>query len=198
MTQTHCYTTYAFEELTPEAQETAIETCHEINVDDDYWHESTIDDAKTIGALIGIEIDNIYFSGFWSQGDGACFEGSYEYKKGGLKAIKEYAPRDAELHRIAKGLQDLQRVNFYKLSATVRQSGHYYHENCTEINTEKDYECIDQDTSDELAELLRDLMKWIYRALESDYEFQTGEAQILDTILANEYEFNKDGTFNRC
>ena len=46
------------------------------------WYESTFDDAKAIGALMGMDIDGIYFSGFCSQGDGACFEAGLSYRKG--------------------------------------------------------------------------------------------------------------------
>jgi hypothetical protein len=193
--QTHTFVTYSFEELSEEAQQTAIEGLYEINVDFEDWSECILDDAREIGKLIGINIKNIYFSGFWSQGDGACFEGYYKYKIGGLKALKEYAPLDKELHRIAKGLQDLQRPHFYRLSATIKQSGHYYHEGCTLIDA--GYE-VDWDTSDALGELLRDFMRWIYKQLQDEYDYQTERTQIEDTILANDYQFNKEGKLSRC
>ena len=200
--QEHVIKTYSFGELSEEAQQTALEKFYDINVDFEEWSECIIDDAKELGSLMGIEIRNIFYSGFYSQGDGACFEGSYAYQKGGLKAIKEYAPQDQELHRIARGLQAIQRPNFYQLSATVKQSGHYMHSHCTDINVlkETDYDSWhpDWDITDGISELLRDFMDWIYRQLDKEYEFQTGKEQIKDTILANDYQFNKDGTFNTC
>lgn len=193
--QIHEIKTYSFNELSEEAQQTAIEKLYDINVDLDDWGEYILDDAKEIGQLIGIAIKNIYYSGFYSQGDGACFEGYYHYQIGGLKALKEYAPEDKELHRIAQELQELQKRNFYKLEASVKQSGHYSHDGCTVIDAGYD---VAWETTDALSELLRDFMKWIYRQLEQEYEFQTSEEQIRETILANDYQFNINGTFNMC
>ena len=139
----------------------------------DDWHESTIEDAKEIGKILGIDIDNVYFSGFWSQGDGACFTGSYSYAKGATKAIRQYAPLDKELHRIADDLQELQRKHFYGLSTTVTHSGHYSHEYCTQFSTYDRDEYADADTDEALIEILRDYMRWIYRNLEREYEYQT-------------------------
>ena len=194
--QEHVIKTYSFKELSEEAQQTAIEKLYDINVDDEFWSECILDDAKEIGQLIGIAIKNIYYSGFYSQGDGACFEGSYAYQIGGLKALKEYAPEDKELHRIARRLQEIQAINFYQLEASVKQSGHYYHEFCTDIQVDRHYECANDYAIEEITELLRDFMHWIYRQLEQEYEFQTSEEQIQDTILANDYQFNINGTFN--
>jgi hypothetical protein len=200
MSETKCYTVYSYDELSEESQEKAVEELYQINVDFDDWSEYIIDDAKTIGALIGIDIDRVYFSGFYSQGDGACFEGSYAYKKGGLKALIEYAPQATELHRIARGLQAIQRPHFYKLTATIKHNGHYYHEGCTLIDvydeTTEDWWHTDYNTSDEISELLRDFMHWIYRTLEQDYEWATDREQVEETIRINDYQFKENGTLD--
>ena len=66
---------YTFNELSDTAKESARDWYRSDPFPD--WHEFVIDGAKEVGALLGIEIDNIWFSGFSSQGDGACFTGSY-------------------------------------------------------------------------------------------------------------------------
>ena len=81
---------------------------------------------------------HIYFSGFWSQGDGASFEGTYAYARGAARAIRAHAPKDAELHAIADALADVQRPNFYQLGADIRQSGRYCHEYTMAIHVERD------------------------------------------------------------
>jgi len=124
---------YTFEELGEDTKRKAIEKLYDINTECGWW-DWDFDNFKTIAALIGIDIDKIYFSGFFSQGDGACFEGSYSYKKGGLKALIEYAPQDECLHGIARNLQATQRKAFYQLSANVSHRGHYYHERSTIIS----------------------------------------------------------------
>lgn len=188
---------YNFNELSEGAKQHAIEKLHTINTDYE-WYDATFDDAKEIGRIMGIDINNIYFSGFSSQGDGACFEGRYEYRKGSVKELKAYAPVDTELHRIAKALQDIQRKAFYRLTAHVKQSGHYNHKYCTVIdvyNSESgDYATDEQ--SDAITETLRDFMEWIYRTLEKECEYLESEEAIIETIEANEYEFDTAGNLN--
>lgn len=111
--QTHTVTTYTFEELSDEAKEVAISHYREHNYGDTFWSECIIEDAKEVAALMGIDIEDIYWSGFYSQGDGAMFTGSYEYRKGSVKAVKDYAPEDSELQSIATGLYEMQKRNFY-------------------------------------------------------------------------------------
>jgi hypothetical protein len=189
----HTITTYSFNELPEDTQEKAIEGLYDLNTHYDWW-ENVYEDAKTIAALMGIDITNIYFSGFSSQGDGACFEGSYEYKKGSVKAIKEYAPVDKELHRIAEAFQDIQRPNFYQVTSTIKHSGHYYHQHCTDISTGRLDDVAWTDAAeDDMPEVLRDFMHWIYRTLEKEHEYLTGEEAIKETIEANAYEFTENG-----
>lgn len=184
---------FTFEELNSEARKKAIESLQHVNVKHDFWHDNAIDDAKQIGALMGIDIDEVHFSGFWSQGDGACFTGTYAYKKGSVKAVKEYAPRCEEVHSIAERLSSIQKDNFYKLEATIKHSGHYYHEYCTDIDVRKDDNYPSDAVIIEVADCLRDYMRWIYRQLEQEYDYQTSDEAIIDTIEANEYEFTEEG-----
>lgn len=141
----------------------------------DNWHESVTDDAKQIASLMGWNIDRVYFTGFWSQGDGACFEGSFAYAKGCARNVRRYAPQDERLHDIADRWQALQVRNFYMLEGTVRHRGHYYHENSTEFdwyNRDDSYRALPDGSDDEATEIARDFMRWIYRALEREYEYQ--------------------------
>lgn len=184
---------YKYSELSESAKEKALQGMYDINTDNE-WYDFVYDDAKAIGALMGIDIDKIYFSGFSSQGDGACFEGSYAYKKGSIKAVRQYAPQDAEILRIAKALADIQKRHFYRLSATVKQSGHYSHEYCTSIELNEDY-CFSDETNDAIEELLRDFMRWIYKQLNAQYDYLTSRKAIEETIEANDYDFTENGDF---
>lgn len=116
-------TVYRFVELSDSAKAKVREQYREWACQDNHWYEYIFDDAKEIGKILGIKIDNIYFSGFSCQGDGACLTGSYSYAKSAAKAIRAHAPLDTELHRIASELQSLQRENFYKLTASIRHRG---------------------------------------------------------------------------
>lgn len=178
-------TIYTLDELPEEIQEKVIDNFAQ-NIEFDC--DLIIDDAKEIGSLFGLDIDKVYFRGFWSQGDGACFEGSYSYKRGGLKAVKDYAPRDERLHAIVRDFQEFQRRNFYRLAATTKHRGHYYHEYSMWIDTDGN-----DDIEDGFKELFADYARWIYRNLRDEYEFQTSEGAIRESIECNGYEFDEHG-----
>lgn len=185
---------YSLNELDNQAKEVARNWYREGGFDYE-WYDSVYEWATEAGALMGIRIDKIYFSGFYSQGDGACFEGYYQYEKGSLKNFRAANNGDTELLSIAKRLQTIQKKNFYGLLADVKQSGRYYHERCTCINVEHNYNnvYVSGDTEDEISECLRDFMQWIYTKLENEFDFLNSDEQIDDVILANEYTFTIDG-----
>ena len=157
------------------------------------------EDFDRICAILGVDASDKWFTGFCSQGDGACFAGSYSYAKGATKKIREYAPKDTVLHDIADRLQEVQRRNFYQLNVLVKHSGHYYHEYCTYFTIERDsdnYQEMTKDAEEEIIEELRNLMRWLYSTLEKEYDYRTSDAAIKECIEANEYEFDSNGKLN--
>lgn len=191
-------TVFYFAELEDDAKEKAREWYRNGALDYEWW-DSVYEDAITCAAILGIEITTIYFSGFSSQGDGACFEGSYAYAKGSAKEIRKHAPQDMDLGSIADRLMELQRFWFYGLSASVRQSGHYMHEMCTTINVHDDQNVCRStraivDAEEDLTGLLREFMQWIYSQLMKEYDWLNSEEQVDESITINEYEFNQDGS----
>lgn len=196
-TETIEKTYYQFDELSDDAQEKAIEAYRETNLEGYDWWEYVYEDATTIADLMGITIDKIYFSGFWSQGDGACFEGSYSYKKRSVREVRRYAPQDDDLQEIALALYKIQRKNFFQLYANVKHSGHYYHEMCTSIDVGREsdnYQELSEDAESDVTELLRSFMQWIYSRLNAEHDWMQADAQIEESIKANEYEFDEHGT----
>jgi hypothetical protein len=179
-----------FEELTDSQKEKALDHHRDWNVDGGYdWWDGVYEDAKTIANILGIDVDRIYFSGFWSQGDGACFEGSFSYKKGMVKAVKAYAPLDKELHNIALSIQELHRKAFYGAYGKVRQSGHYYHERSMSVGVDSEKGMVDED---EWRDVFADFALWIYRNLEKEWEYLTSDEVISESLIANEMEFEID------
>ena len=194
-TITETFKVFTIAELSETAKQKAYEEFLEHGLFED-WAEFVIDDAKTIGALIGINIDKVYFTGFSSQGDGACFAGSYEYAIGWKKALHNIT-QDRELFRIGQELQNIQTKYFYKLSAKVSQSGYYMHSGCTSIevtNNETGNYIEDDSAAAEITSLLRDFMDWIYKSLETEYDYQTSEKAFIEEAEANEREYYEDGT----
>lgn len=182
-------TVYTLDELSDDAKEKAREWFRTADAGDNFWSEHVIDDAKAVAKLMGIGIDDIYWSGFWSQGDGACFTGSYAYAKGSVAAVTAYAPQDTELHRIARDLLNAQRRVFYRASATISHRSRYSHEHSVTIDC---HDCSD-DVCEAITETLRDLMRWVYNSLEAEYEYHNADEQVDENIRANEYEFDEDG-----
>lgn len=184
---------YKFSELSDTAKQKALDECREWQTEHKWW-EYVYDDAKRIGKIMGIDIERIYFSGFWSQGDGACFEGWYSYKPHSCKQIQQYAPMDAELHAIAQALRNIQRANFYQLSARSKHEHRGCHEYCVHIYVDRnDYKEPTQDAEELITECLRDFMRWIYSKLEKEYEWLTSDESVAEMIEANEYEFDEYG-----
>lgn len=188
------HTVYQFDELTEEAQQRAISEHYDWNIHND-WYDFVYDDAKRAASALGISISNIYFSGFASQGDGACFEGSYEYKKGSIAAAADYGK---ELQDIARALLDAQRPAFYGLVASAQQRGFYSHSGCMAIDVERyngyyDRLDVSADQHDAIEQALRDFADWIYARLEAEYDYLTSEEAIAESLRANEMEFHETG-----
>ena len=197
-------TVYAFDELSDTAQEAARAWYRDGQPDDD-WHEFVFKDFETICLLLGITLTTrpvrlmgggtrqkpcIWFRGFWSQGDGANFEGRYAPAAGAAKAIRSHAPQDEKLHRIANALQAVQRRNFYQLRAKIAQQGHYCHEYSMAISIERDSptgQGATADAEDTVIEALRDLARWLYHQLEREYKYQTSNTMVDEAIRANDY-----------
>lgn len=204
MPETREIAVYQFDELSDKAKEKAREWYRTGQLDYDWW-ASVYEDADTIASIIGIDIDRkgkctpaIYFSGFCSQGDGACFEGSYRYKKGWRKELAEYAPRigtNIEVWQIAEALQAIQARHFYKLEATCRHRGHYQHSGCMSVDVEhaEDRYRDIGDAEDEIRDQLRLFADWIYDRLESEHDWLMADEQVDESIRANEYEFLETG-----
>lgn len=178
---------------------------------DDDWPDFVFEDFKRICTILGVDLatrsvrlfgggtrqeSRIWFSGFSSQGDGACFEGSYRYAKSASRAIRRHAPQDVELHRIADRLMAVQRCNFYQLEADVRHQGRYYHEYTMTVAVERATSTSHEmsvDAENAITEALCDLARWLYRQLEQEYDYQTSDAVIDETIIANDYSFTEYG-----
>ena len=200
---------YKFDELSDDAKEFARQWWRDCENQDSSTFDYTYEDVATIAETFGLDIRTrpvklmnnttrydpcIYFSGFSSQGDGACFEGEYRYKAGALKAIKSEYPKNEDLHRIVKELQELQRKNFYRIHCSMRHRGHYYHSGCMQVECENSHDSyLPVVGEDEFIQCMRDFADWIYKRLEDEYDWIMSDEQVDESIVANEYEFNESG-----
>ena len=84
---------YAIEELPETAKESARAWYRETCLDHE-WYDAVFEDFETICRILGVTLRtspiglmgggtrdraHVFFRGFWSQGDGASFEGHYSH-----------------------------------------------------------------------------------------------------------------------
>jgi hypothetical protein len=168
-----------------------------------YFHDDFIfDDFTQICDILGIDLSDsknrsqIYYRLAYSQGDGACFNGTYEYKTGALLAIKDHAPLDTTLQDIAVRLQAAQKKMFYKTRVKITHSGGYCHAYSMDYEFSNDLHPNLDDESEPcraIIECMRDLAKWLYAQIQNEYEYQTSDTAVAENIEANEYEFLESG-----
>ncbi|MCC4244656.1 antitoxin of toxin-antitoxin stability system [Stappia indica] len=203
-------TVYRLDELSDAAKDKARAWYREGGFDYD-WYDAVYEDFQRIAEILGIRFKTstvrlmggrsrqeprIWFRGFWSQGDGASWEGFYSYRKNASAEIRFYAPQDVKLHEIADALLAIQRRNFYQLRAEASHRGNYYHEYCMSISVERDsptYQDMTVDAEEIVIEALRDLARWLYRQLEREYEYLSSDEAVDETIVANDYTFTAAG-----
>ena len=201
---------YTLSELSEGAKDTARGWYRQHCMDHD-WYEFVYEDFETVCRILGVTLKtspvklvggetrdkpDVNFSGFWNQGDGASFAGRYSYAQGAAKAIRAHAPKDTELHRIADELQAVQRRNFFQLHTAIRQSGRYCHEYTMAIEVERDsptWQPMADGAEDAVIEALRDLARWLYRRLRAEYEYQTSDEVVDETIAINGWTFTAHG-----
>jgi hypothetical protein len=176
------------------------------NTDHLDWWDAVYDCFKADMDAIGIDVDKIYFSGFWSQGDGACFEGRVSNWDAFLRSCGYECPALISLAEQA-------------WSFRVEHRGHYYHENCTSFTSDmacpsdycyseldefvyaySPYKTEIQDAvfltnlqgydydklHDEFEEEFKSHMRDLYNRLEVEYDALTSDESVLEALHAND------------
>lgn len=206
--KTYAIYKYEFDELDDDAKEKAVESMYDVNVNYDYWWDFVIDDIQEQLTKMGIYKPDVRFSGFWSQGDGASFTG----ESVDLIALIEYLKLQNEFKLLYTALKadmldyaayisgNHQDVHEYSCRFKI-DSFNYFNDDLWDESEDKyteQYDLYEQ----EMERLQGYLEDWrldysidIYHRLKEEYEYLTSKDAIVETILANEYEFNKDGSF---
>jgi TRAP-type mannitol/chloroaromatic compound transport system substrate-binding protein len=187
---------YKFDELSEEAKQKAIENerQNEYGITYGAWYDAVEWEFKDKAEKLGYTDIEMHFSGFWSQGDGACFEANVNIAKW-LKAHKL-----STKYKLLKEWEDA-------VSIDITHNARYYYATSTNVNTEYAYESeqLKGKTLDRVNDQLEEVSKLIetereelgnalYRDLESEYESLTSDDVIADYLLTNEYDFLEDGS----
>ena len=203
-------TVYTLHELSSTAQEKARDW-YRVHHSDSNWYENVYEDFRAVCGIFGIDLRQrvfrlsngrfmeepcIWFSGFCSQGDGACFEGRWHWQSATARRLREYATQDHELHRIADALQAVQKRNFWQLQAEIHHRGRYCHPYSMDITVTRNSptgQAMTADAEAAVSEALCDLAFWLYRQLENEYDRLTSDAAVDEALLINEYTFTEAG-----
>ena len=181
--------------------EEVIDEYREINVYDGWWdyvYDLFVERMKQVG----IHVENMMFSGFWSQGDGACFVGWVDDPD--LFMLKH--DLDEHYPYVYKTLEHNGTLN-----VSSSHQHRYCHENSVSIRVDVDnFECLlgydyeteiqqavidvlDEKLYDELAdfeqscaEIFRDYMRELYATLRKEYEYLTSDEVVIEAIKDNE------------
>jgi hypothetical protein len=211
-----------YEQLTDKQKEKAYERWVNGNPVNYEWWNSLIEEYKQTGKERGIHIDHIYFSGFSSQGDGACWVGYFdlpeylmweeEQKKGSIFS-------DHELVVLQTAFAEDCLASKYKINT----SGYYSHSYTMRIDdsmfvsseivaqehvVEGPLAGMDAELFEELLgkvtenleatmlKLCREYADAIYVALGEEHEYLLSEESFQQQTESNEWEFNDEGELN--
>ena len=216
MPTTRTILVYKYDELSDNAKDNVKTKYIAPNIDMDY----VIDNAKHEGVERGFDIDDVSWSGFCSQGDGASWTGQVKLQTFLEHHLKENDPNYAKYTTLLMLIDDGWVENLISIS---RKSFMYNHSNTMRIDQEfmgyvnateeavigKDgplqganvlqlYEGLD------IHSLLDDLYEWvlkeakdyadeIYERLESEYDDLMSDQHISLTADANGWEFDETG-----
>ena len=203
-------TVYTLNELSATAREKARGWYRQHHADS-RWYENVYEDFRAVCEIVGIVLRQrvirlssgrfmeepcIWFSGFCSQGDGACFEGRWHWQPATARRVREYAPQDRELHRITDALQAVQKRNFWQLQAEIRHRGRYCHPYSMDITVTRDSptgQAMTAGAETVVCDALRDLAFWLYSQLENEYDWLTSDDAVDEALLINGYTFTEAG-----
>ena len=185
-------TLYSFNELPSEVQEKVIEDNRNINLDHN-WYDFIYDNWKEKLTAFGFINPEIYFSGFYSQGDGACFDADID-----LETVLKNAPEEYKKLILANNY-----IEF--IISSYGMSNIYSHEQTKKIDFSitKDHKLIKINTG--FSTILEKFLNWleskriefcqqIYKDLQESYEYLTSDEAVKNTIIANEYTFEINGS----
>ena len=189
---------YSWEDVknNPEFLEKVLDKHRDINIDYDWW-DFIYDDFAQENKYFNVK--DMYFSGFWSQGDGAMFEYNYIDDR-----LKDEFIDSLNLTPMRKKWL-INNANFY---GKGKHSGRYYHENSCDhnIGCEVDngdilygtnfrnwIESFDDLFSDFVIDRYKDMCLELYNKLSKTYDYLQSDQSVCDTLEANDYEFDEQG-----
>lgn len=194
------YEGYTFDEL-DETAKNRVRSWYAANLWED-WYECVIQDMIDDLAPFGLDVayKDVSFSGFWSQGDGACFSVSV-----GTNDVIKYLKETKQSKKYWQLYINLLRDNVdlcfdvkgndrwgYSMSLGNFDFTPYGKAFDNDSIYNKIYTAAENLAADVL-EFCQDKASDLYRDLETEYEYLTSDEQIKESAEANEWLFKKSG-----
>lgn len=202
---------YSIDELDEKAKQRAIDdwTNH-----GEFFADFVIEDCTERLHALGFEDVKIYYSGFYSQGDGACFVGTLD--NDGLLKYLTAQKLDTKYKHITKAIND----GVIYVNIKIKHEGRYTHEystntyDYTEMQDNTAIADYDTELSREWYEFMAhfdcrvygdtqqayrvgcfvvDTNKQIYKDLQDEYEYQTSDASVIERLRDDGEVFMSNG-----
>lgn len=197
-------TEFRFEELSDSAKDKVRER-HNAWFHGDQWYDAVYEDFVRVAAVFGFQTsaDGVYFSGFWSQGDGASFRALYRSPLGSVhEALTKEGYGDAELLRLANEIDvfmaplRLMHHNAY-WDARIYTSGHYHHSgtmriDAVSVNGEQPFTDELDNAEKTILGIAKSLADWLYGNLRDEYEYLESDEALAETF--QDHKFDESGT----
>lgn len=196
-----------FDDLDEDAKDRVRDAARYDNVDYEWW-DTVYEDVVNMASLLGITISttsrttskgrayhdiDIWFRGFSSQGDGATFNGKYEYVADAVARVTaETGGNDPGLLRIAQELTLMQLTQ--RMSGKAPFEGgidgrHRNHIDATIYMWGEDE--VGEPDEEQFTDLMQEFADWIFSRLEDEYDYLTSD-ECVDERLRDE-EFDDEG-----
>lgn len=163
------------------------------------WWDCIYDNFKEDCALKGVRVDDINFSGFWSQGDGAAFAGKvYVYEWMEIMKLDEQYPIAYLACKSDGSYVTLRKGGGYNMFSNLEEQLCYTEpEGLFEgLDVDEWHELVNEQfdamsVESEILTYCEDLAKDLYKSLRDEYDSLTSEEAFIESCECNEITFEE-------
>lgn len=189
-----------YSELSDEAKRKALEWGREAQSEDSWFSECVTEDWKATLEYLGFYGVDVLWTGFYSQGDGACFVGNWQDKYVCFDRLVEYLgverAESMDCYGFFRKIEALRGMGAIEPHyVALRHKGLYSHKHS--VTYDYDIPEAEDDTipdfESDFKEACQSLMEDIYSDLEKEYDYQMSDEAVAEMLEVNEFDFNEKG-----
>lgn len=179
---------YQFGELSKEAQQKVLDSdLRYVNTEHE-WYDFIRDEFVGKAESLGYTNVEMMFSGFSSQGDGACFTAGVDI------------PKWLRAHRLGNKYKALAKA-YRDGDAAIKITHSWRHYFATSTNVDPEDYRASAKAQEQMAEVVELIEKEreslgndLYRTLEKQFDYLVSDEAVKEMIEANGWEFREDGS----